>query len=64
MHTDCGLGNLFDNGHSNSAPQALPIRIFFDTGSHILVNVTWYNTATEEFFFVCVGYVFFLDCVT
>ena len=40
MHTDYDLGNLFDNGHWNSASQALPIRIFFDTGSHILVNVT------------------------
>lgn len=53
MQTDPDLGNLFDNGHWNSASQALPIRIFFDTGSHILVNVTWCNTKTDAF--VCVS---------
>jgi len=63
MHAHYGLENLFDNGHSNNASQALPIPIFFDAGSHILVNVTWYNI-TKTTFFVCVGYVFFLKCVT
>jgi hypothetical protein len=58
MHTDYGLGNLFDNGHSNSASQALPIHIFFDIGSHILINVTWYNIKSKAFFCVFVTFTF------
>ena len=38
-----------DTVHSNSAFEALPIRIFLDTGYQILVNVTKYNIAAKAF---------------